>query len=190
MAAAASCPAAGKEDQRGPRRAREVQDRFRRRRRRPVRLRLVLAVGQGRQARNLQDRERRKPAGPWRHADPRLRRLGALLLHRLSQPPSGLSEGVRRQSRELGICRPAVLEGLIFRRHSGAMRSIEPGISRFRVRAYRAPRNDVTGRTDIQGGSAKLPPFSFAPHGRSLQASQACGRTAVPGEFADVGHVR
>ena len=34
---------AGKEDHRGPRRAREVQDRFRRRRRRPVRLRLVLA---------------------------------------------------------------------------------------------------------------------------------------------------
>jgi Iron/manganese superoxide dismutases, alpha-hairpin domain len=72
-------------------------------------------VGQGRQARNLQDRERRKPAGPWRHADPRLRRLGAFLLHRLSQSPSGLSEGVRRQPRELGICRAAVLEGLIFR---------------------------------------------------------------------------
>ena len=52
--------------------------------------------GQERQARNLQDRERREPAGPRRHADPRLRRLGALLLHRLSQPPSGLSEGVRR----------------------------------------------------------------------------------------------
>jgi hypothetical protein len=27
-------------------------------------------------------------------------------------------------------------------RHSGAMRSIEPGISRFRVHAFGAPRND------------------------------------------------
>jgi hypothetical protein len=27
-------------------------------------------------------------------------------------------------------------------RHSGAMRSIEPGISRFRVRIFDAPRND------------------------------------------------
>src|SRR5207344_2071479 len=72
--------------------------------------------GQGWQARNLQDRERRKPAGPWRHPDSRLRRLGALLLHRLPQPPPGLSEGVRRSSRELGIRRPAVLQGVIFAR--------------------------------------------------------------------------
>ena len=40
------------------------------------------------------------------------RRLGAFLLHRLSQPPSGLPQGVRRSSGELGICRPAVLESL------------------------------------------------------------------------------
>src|ERR1700748_1261049 len=46
-------------------------------RRRSVRLRLVLARGQGRQARDLQDAERREPPGPWRRADPRLRRLGA-----------------------------------------------------------------------------------------------------------------
>ena len=32
--------------------------------------------------------ERRKPAGAWRQADPRLRCLGALLLHRLPQPPA------------------------------------------------------------------------------------------------------
>ena len=100
----------GKEDHRGPRRPREIQDRFRRRRRRPVRLGLGLAVGEERQARNLQDPQRRKPAGARRDADPRRRRLGALLLHRLSQPPSGLSEGVCRSSGELGICRPAVLE--------------------------------------------------------------------------------
>ena len=56
--------------------------------------------------------ERRKPAGARRHPDPRRRRLGALLLHRLSQPPPRLSQGVRRQSGELGICRRAVLEGL------------------------------------------------------------------------------
>ena len=42
-----------------------------------------------------------------------VRRLGALLLHRLSQPPPGLPEGVPRSSGELGICRPAALEGLM-----------------------------------------------------------------------------
>ena len=40
-----------------------------------------------RQARDHQDAERREPARPRRHADPRLRRVGALLLHRLPQPP-------------------------------------------------------------------------------------------------------
>src|SRR5882762_3621481 len=71
-----------------------------------------MVVGEERQARNLQDPQRRKPAGAWRHADPRRRRLGAFLLHRLSQSPPGLSEGVCRSSGELGICRRAVLEGL------------------------------------------------------------------------------
>ena len=59
-----------------------------------------------------QDPERREPAGARRDPDPRLRRLGALLLHRLPQPPSRLSEGVRREPRELGICRVAVRQGL------------------------------------------------------------------------------
>lgn len=86
----------------------EVQDRLRRRRRRPVRLRLGLALGQERQAGNLQDRERRKPAGPRRDPDPRRRRLGALLLHRLPQPPPGLFEGVRGFAGQLGLCRRIV----------------------------------------------------------------------------------
>ena len=50
-----------------------------------------------------QDAERREPAGPRRQADPRHRRVGALLLHRLSQPPAGLSQGLRRPPRQLGI---------------------------------------------------------------------------------------
>src|ERR1700704_7109760 len=83
-----------------------------------------MVVGEERQARNLQDAQWRKPAGAWRHADPRRRRLGALLLHRLSQSPSGLSEGVDRSPGELGVCRPAVLEGLTLqlriRTNSGA----------------------------------------------------------------------
>ena len=57
--------------------------------------------------------QRREPAGAWRDPDPRLRRLGAFLLHRLSQPPSGLPEGVCRSSGELGICRRAVRQGLM-----------------------------------------------------------------------------
>ncbi len=40
-----------------------------------------------------------------RDAHPRRRRLGALLLHRLPQPAPRLSQGVRRQSRELGLRR-------------------------------------------------------------------------------------
>ena len=35
-----------------------------------------------------------------------------------------------------------VIRKSIMIRHSGAMRSIEPGISRFRVRVFDAPRND------------------------------------------------
>ncbi|MGX1107029.1 hypothetical protein AB7M47_005412 [Bradyrhizobium elkanii] len=34
------------------------------------------------------------------------------------------------------------MNAVILARHSGAMRSIEPGISRFRVRVFDAPRND------------------------------------------------
>ena len=64
-----------------------------------------------RQGRCDQDAERREPARAWRHADPRRRRLGALLLHRLPQPPARLSQGVRRQSRQLGICCRALREG-------------------------------------------------------------------------------
>ena len=43
---------------------------------------------QGRQACHRQDAERRKPAGEGRLPDPRRRRVGALLLHRLPQRPA------------------------------------------------------------------------------------------------------
>ena len=49
--------------------------------------------------------QRREPAGAGRAADPRLRRVGAFLLHRLPQPPAGLPEGLRRSSGQLGLCR-------------------------------------------------------------------------------------
>ena len=61
----------------------------------------------------MKTRERREPAGPRRQADPRLRRLGAQLLYRLSQPAPGLPQGVRRQSRQLGIRRRNVRGGEI-----------------------------------------------------------------------------
>jgi hypothetical protein len=41
---------------------------------------------------------------------------------------------------------------LSIHRHSGAMQSIEPGISRFRVRVFDAPRNDSTEQTHIALG--------------------------------------
>jgi hypothetical protein len=86
------------------RRLRQVQGRFHRRRHDAVRLGLGLALGQERQARNLQDPERREPAGPWRQADPRRRRVGALLLHRLPQRPPEISRSLRRQPDQLGLC--------------------------------------------------------------------------------------
>ena len=84
------------------RRLRQVQGRFHRRRHDAVRLGLGLGFGQGRQAGDLQDAERREPARSRRHADPRRRRLGALLLHRLPQRPAEISRGVRRQPDQLG----------------------------------------------------------------------------------------
>ena len=51
------------------------------------------------------------PAGPWRQADPRLRRLGAFLLHRLPQSPSGLSQGLHGSPGELGTRRQDVRRG-------------------------------------------------------------------------------
>ena len=55
-------------------------------RRDPIRIRLVLAGGEGRQADRDQDAERRKPAGARGYAGSGLRRVGAFLLHRLPQP--------------------------------------------------------------------------------------------------------
>ena len=102
---------AGEEDRSRSRSVAKMKEDFTAGRRRPVRLRLGLARGQGRQDRHLKTAERREPAGPWRDADPRLRRVGALLLHRLPQPPSRLSQGLPRSSGELGIRRPSVRRG-------------------------------------------------------------------------------
>ena len=55
--------------------------------------------------------ERRKPAGEGRQADPRLRRLGALLLHRLPQPAAGLSQGVLGEPGQLGLRQRDVRRG-------------------------------------------------------------------------------
>ena len=73
-----------------------------------IRLRLVLARGQGRQNRHHEDAERGEPAGPRRQAYPRMRRMGTFLLHRLSQPTTGLPEGVPRSHGQLGLRRRRV----------------------------------------------------------------------------------
>ena len=91
------------QDRQRSRRRRQGQGRLHPGRRHPVRLRLVLDRGQGRQARHHQDGERREPAGARRQADPRLRRLGALLLHRPPQRPAGLSQGVLGKPDQLGL---------------------------------------------------------------------------------------
>ncbi len=74
----------------------------------PVRLGLGVADAEGWQDHGDQDRERRKSARARRQADPRRRCVGALLLHRLSQPPARLSQGVGRAPHQLGICGRAV----------------------------------------------------------------------------------
>ena len=57
---------------------------------------------QERQARDHQDAERREPAGSRRLAAARLRCVGALLLHRLSQRAAQISRGVVRPPHQLG----------------------------------------------------------------------------------------
>ena len=123
------------QDRQRSRRRRQGQGRLHPGRRHAVRLRLVLDRGQGRQARHHQDRERREPAGAGRQADPRLRRLGALLLHRLPQPPAGLSQGVLGKPGELGLRRRDV-----------------PG----------APASNSAAHCDTASGAAR-PRFAFRP---------------------------
>ena len=55
--------------------------------------------------------ERREPARPRRRADPRRRRVGALLLHRLPQQAPRLSQRLRRQPDQLGLRARDVREG-------------------------------------------------------------------------------
>src|SRR5437588_856436 len=58
----------------------------------------VVACDQGREDRRDEDPERREPAGARRRTDPRLRRVGALLLHRLPESAARLPQGIRRSS--------------------------------------------------------------------------------------------
>src|SRR5690606_12413310 len=52
-----------------------------------------------------------EPAGPWGRADPRRRRVGALLLHRLPQCPAEISRSLRRQPHQLGLRARALRSG-------------------------------------------------------------------------------
>ena len=69
-----------------------------------------LAVKDGKLA-IYEDAERRESAGARRLAHSRLRRVGAFLLHRLSQPAPRLPQGVLRESHQLGPCRRDVRSG-------------------------------------------------------------------------------
>ncbi len=99
----------------------KAKDRLHRGGRRPVRLGLVLDRRTGRQARDRQDAERREPAGEGRLTHPRLRRLGALLLHRLPQRPAEVPRGVLGQPDQLGARRGNVFGG------EQVTRSVIPG---------------------------------------------------------------
>jgi len=69
-----------------------------------------LAVKDG-QDRHYEDAERGEPAAPRRQAHSRLRRMGTFLLHRLSQPTTGLPQGVPRSPGQLGLRRRKVRSG-------------------------------------------------------------------------------
>ena len=99
------------QDRQRPRRRCQDERRFHAGRRDAVRLRLGLARGQGRQADRQQDAEWRKSARSRGNADSRLRRMGALLLHRLPQSPARLSQGLPGSPGELGARRRNVRRG-------------------------------------------------------------------------------
>src|SRR5262245_37294450 len=144
------------EDQVRPRLGREDEGAVRRGRRRPVRLRLVLAGGEGRQDRGDEDAERREPAGARRRADPRLRRLGAFLLHRLPQPPARLPQGLRRSPGELGA------------RRADARGRGRQGLARGVSRDTSAPRPSVVARIERSGMRGNPPGFRW----RSIRATR------------------
>ncbi len=105
-----------------------------------------------------EDGQRRKPAGPWRHADPRLRCVGALLLYRLPQSPARLSEGVPGPTRELGL-----------RRANCSTRPAHKSRRRGRTRPLCAPQNEPDG-------GKPLPSGSFVAH----VTGSSVGRPAMP----------
>ena len=75
------------------------------------------------------------------HADPRRRRLGAFLLHRLPQPPARLSQGVRRQSRQLGICGGTLPRREPLRPRAGGASRVPPLADRLIRSASPSPRD-------------------------------------------------
>src|SRR5579885_2615783 len=85
------------------------------------------------QARHHQDTEWRKSAGARRHADPRLRRVGALLLHRLPQSPRRLSQSLPRPSGELGL-----RGGAARRREIALSPALSKALSRARLTSRRS----------------------------------------------------
>src|SRR6185437_14725501 len=93
-------------------------------------------------------------ARPWGEADPRRRRVGALLLHRLPQPPARLSQGVGRSPHQLGICGRAVRPQVTARPApssalpEGAFQSV-----RFSVFCWQTSTSDAS----IDWPSAKVP---------------------------------
>ena len=105
--------------------------------------------------------------------DPRLRRLGAFLLHRLPQPPSGLPEGVRRSSRQLGLCRRDVRQGGLNQRHTSLRGRSDEAIQSLLLGAglLRFARND-----EEYGAVAHAAALSYA---RPLQPPCPCGETSV-----------
>src|SRR6516225_8738376 len=110
------------------RRHRQDERRFHTGRRNPIWLRLVLDRGEGRQAGDYQNAERREPAGARWLSDPGLRCMGALILHRLPESPTRLPEGFRRSPGKLGLRGRTVRRG-----EQVGRRKSSPNISFFLV---------------------------------------------------------
>ncbi len=56
--------------------------------------------------------------------------------------------------------------------HPGAMRSIEPGISRFRVRLFEPPRNDAPKRPRLDQGFPITMAIAAATNGNGTETAQ------------------
>src|SRR5262249_40229679 len=96
---------------------------------------------------------------------------GALLLHRLPQPPSGLPEGVPRPPRQLGLCRRDARQGGLiasYRHCEERQRRSNPNVATGEMDCFAS-----LAMTKIPGAVAEAAaPFACPPLARAASLRQ------------------